>query len=146
MSVFALAQVFGLLLSGQLAVWLGIRHIFLAYAVAAFPVARVVNADGKKAVLGDAAMLLHVDVLVSAEPVKEEDYASQSRLLERAGGDSLVAGPDGELLIRVDPADQPGMALFDLNRDALEASRRAEPYFENRRPDLYSRLVNSAEG
>lgn len=34
MSVFSFAQVFGLLLSGQLAVWLGIRQVFLACAAA----------------------------------------------------------------------------------------------------------------
>jgi MFS family permease len=34
MSVFSLAQVFGLLLSGQLALWLGIRGVFLICAVA----------------------------------------------------------------------------------------------------------------
>ena len=34
MSVFALAQVLGLLLSGRLAVWLGIREVFLACALA----------------------------------------------------------------------------------------------------------------
>jgi hypothetical protein len=32
--VFSLAQVLGLLLSGRLAVWLGIRQVFLACAVA----------------------------------------------------------------------------------------------------------------
>jgi MFS family permease len=34
MSVFSLAQVFGMLLSGYLAVWLGIRQVFLACALA----------------------------------------------------------------------------------------------------------------
>jgi DHA3 family macrolide efflux protein-like MFS transporter len=34
MSVFSFAQVFGLLLSGQLAVWLGIRQVFLACSAA----------------------------------------------------------------------------------------------------------------
>ena len=34
MSVFSLAQVLGLLLSGRLAVWLGIRQVFLACAAA----------------------------------------------------------------------------------------------------------------
>jgi DHA3 family macrolide efflux protein-like MFS transporter len=34
MSVFSFAQVFGLLLSGQLAVWLGIRPVFLVCAAA----------------------------------------------------------------------------------------------------------------
>lgn len=41
MSVFSFAQVFGLLLSGQLAVWLGIRQVFLACALALVGIAGI---------------------------------------------------------------------------------------------------------
>ncbi|MBV8206427.1 MAG: MFS transporter [Acidobacteria bacterium] len=56
MSVFSFAQVFGLLLSGQLAVWIGIRPVFLACACALALVAalgyqrhRAAGADGAAA-------------------------------------------------------------------------------------------------
>lgn len=52
------------------------------------------------------------------------------------GGDSMAVGMEGEVLAVV-PGDGPGMVVFHVDPDAIVRARAAEPYFENRRPDLY---------
>lgn len=59
------------------------------------------------------------------------------------GGGSLIAGPSGELCAAVEPGDAPGIVSFDVDPAALQRAREAEPYFENRRPELYTRLTRS---
>lgn len=52
-------------------------------------------------------------------------------------GESCVVGPDGELLAHRPRADGPGLALAEVDLDALAATRRALRYFEHRRTDLF---------
>jgi N-carbamoylputrescine amidase len=52
-------------------------------------------------------------------------------------GESCVVGPDGEL-IACRPRDAgPGLVLAELDLGSLAATRKALPYFEHRRADLF---------
>lgn len=54
-------------------------------------------------------------------------------------GQSCVIGPDGADITRA--GRDPALVLADLDPAALRAARAANPYLEDRRPDLYGRLT-----
>lgn len=55
----------------------------------------------------------------------------------RFGGGSLVADPYGRVVAEA-PEAKPCLLVADVDRAALEQSRARQPFFENRRPGLYS--------
>lgn len=57
------------------------------------------------------------------------------------GGGSLVAGPAGEVIAEVTPGEQPGVAVVDLDLTAIDGRAAVEPFFANRRPEIYTRLM-----
>lgn len=57
------------------------------------------------------------------------------------GGGSLVAGPAGEVVAAVTPGDQPGVAVADVDLTEIDRAAAAAPFFANRRPEIYTRLM-----
>lgn len=56
------------------------------------------------------------------------------------GGDSMAVGVEAQVLAAV-PGEGLGIITFDVDPQAIARARAEEPYFENRRPELYSRLI-----
>lgn len=80
------------------------------------------------------------DVLVPARAYENQVYVAYANYVGREGsltygGLSCVAGPAGAFVARAGPGEE--LVLADLDRGALEASRRATPYLADRRPGLY---------
>lgn len=59
-------------------------------------------------------------------------------------GLSCVVGPDGADLARAGRGEE--LIFADLDRDAIEASRRHNPHLADRRPELYGRLGEGTRG
>ncbi len=57
-------------------------------------------------------------------------------------GTSFIAGPDGGILAELDRTET-GLALAQLDLDAIATERAAWGFFRDRRPDLYGPLVDA---
>ncbi len=55
------------------------------------------------------------------------------------GGGSIIAGPTGCVLGEAD--DKPSVLVCEVNLKEITAVARAEPFFANRRPEIYTDLV-----
>lgn len=84
------------------------------------------------------------DVLVPARAYENQVYVAYANYVGREGaqtygGLSGVAGPTGAFVARAGRGEE--LVLADLDRDALERSRRDTPYLADRRPELYRGLT-----
>ena len=83
------------------------------------------------------------DVLVPARAYENQVYVAYANYVGREGaltygGLSCVAGPSGVPVARAGRDEE--LLVADLDRAALDASRRDTPYLADRRPELYRGL------
>jgi predicted amidohydrolase len=85
-------------------------------------------------------------ILVPARAVENQVFVAYANRSGREGdlhycGQSCVVGPDGADLARAGRAEQ--LILADLDPARLSASRLANPYLADRRPELYGPVADS---
>lgn len=113
-----------------------------------FPeIVRVLALRGADAVLVPTANMLPYDrvpqTLVPARAYENQVYVAYANYVGREGsltygGLSCVAGPDGDAVAAAGRGTE--LLVADLDREVLAASRRANPYLADRRPELYRGL------
>ena len=116
-----------------------------------FPEAvRALALEGADLVLVPTALMAPYDVVarvvVRARAVENQLYVAYANYCGREVdltycGLSLIAAPEGDIQGRAGVDE--GLVYAELDGQALERSRTLNPYLQDRKPDLYGRLVDA---
>lgn len=83
----------------------------------------------------DTRALENVLFVVAANKVGEEGG-------HRYTGGAMIINPEGKVMVQ--GGEEEEIVMADLNLDDVEKTRQAFPYFRDRRPELYERLLQPA--
>lgn len=94
---------------------------------------------------GHASLQRWRAVLIANAAVNHVFVASANRVGDdrgvRFGGGSMIVNPSGEMLTEAGPAADPAVVVAAVDLDEIAAAERAEPFFANRRPKIYTDLT-----